>query len=90
MRQVTNQQINLSGLVKCAKCGMAVKRTGRSGTLTCVGRSEYRGHCDASFAGIKLPDIQEQVAEEMQKYFKNFAGTNSEVIVFCQQATRRN
>lgn len=76
----TNKFEELSGLIKCSKCGMAVKRTGRSGTLTCVGRSEYRGHCDASFAGIKLPDIQEQVAEEVQKYLKNFADKQQEEI----------
>ena len=76
----TNKFEELSGLVKCAKCGMSIKRTGRSGTFSCIGRSEYRGHCNASFAGIRLPDIQEQVAEEMQKYFKNFASKQQEEI----------
>lgn len=69
----TNKFQELSGLVKCSKCGMSVKRTGRSGTFTCIGRSEYKGHCDASFAGIRLPDIQEKVAKDMQYYLDTFS-----------------
>ena len=69
----TNKFQELSGLVKCSKCGMSIKRTGRSGTFTCIGRSEYKGHCDASFAGIRLPDIQEKVAKDMQYYLDTFS-----------------
>lgn len=64
--------LELSGLVKCAKCGYAVKMKGKYGSLSCVGRSEYKGYCDASFAGIKLAKIQELVAVEMQDYFDHF------------------
>lgn len=69
----TNKMEELSGLVKCSKCGMAARIKGKYGTISCVGRSEYRGHCDASFKGIRLADIQEKVAIEIQTYFDNFS-----------------
>lgn len=68
----TNKMLELSGLVKCAKCGHTVKMKGKYGTLSCIGRSEYRGYCDASFRGIKLSAIQEAVSIKIQKYFDNF------------------
>lgn len=67
-----NKMLELSGLIKCAKCNHAVKMKGRYGTLSCVGRSEYKGYCNASFRGVKLANIQELVAAEMQDYFDNF------------------
>lgn len=45
---------------------------GKDGTLSCIGRSEYRGLCNASFRGVKLANIQELVADELQDYFDNF------------------
>ena len=68
----TNKMCELSGMIKCAKCGYAVKMKGKYGTLSCVGRSEYKGYCNASFRGIKLADLQKQVAFEMQDYLDNF------------------
>lgn len=68
----TNKMQELSGLIKCAKCGMGVKMKGTYGTLSCIGRSEYRGLCDASFRGVKLANIQELVADELQDYFNSF------------------
>lgn len=68
----TNKMRELSGLIKCSKCGMGVKMKGKYGSLSCIGRSEYRGLCDASFRGIKLANIQELVADELQNYFDNF------------------
>ena len=62
----------LSGLVKCAKCGRAVKIKGKYGSMSCSGRSELRGVCDISFKGVKLEGIQEKVAIEIQKYLDDF------------------
>ena len=68
-----NLMKELTSLVKCEKCGMSVRIKGKYGTLSCIGRSEYRGYCNASFRGIRLPEIQEQVAIELQTYFDNFS-----------------
>ena len=68
----TNKMLELSGLIKCAKCGHTVKMKGKYGSLSCIGRSEYRGYCNASFKGVKLANIQELVAVEMQHYFDTF------------------
>lgn len=67
----TNKMLEVSGLVKCSKCGMAVKMKGKYNSLCCVGRSEYRGHCDASFRGVRLAHIQEQVAVEVQEHISD-------------------
>lgn len=69
----TNKMQELSGLIKCAKCGYSVKMKGKYGSLSCIGRSEYRGLCDASFSGVKLAKIQELVADEIQDYLNNFS-----------------
>lgn len=70
----------LSGLVKCAKCGRAVKIKGKYGSMSCIGRSELRGVCDVSFRGVRLETLQAQVAVEMQKYLDNFAEKQTEEI----------
>lgn len=62
----------LSGLVKCAKCERAVKVKGKYNSLQCVGRSELKGVCDASFRGIRIEYLQEEVGKEIQKYLNNF------------------
>ena len=67
-----NKMQELSGLVKCSKCGMSARIKGKYGTISCTGRSEYRGLCAASFKGVKLADIQEKVAIEIQSYFNDF------------------
>ncbi len=56
----------LSGLLKCAECGSAVKMQA-SPTLTCTGRSQKK-ICSISFKGIKLETIQENVAAQVQEY----------------------
>ena len=67
----TNKMLEVSGLVKCAKCGMAVKLKGKYNSLCCVGRSEYKGHCDASFRGVRLALIQDDVAVEVQEHISD-------------------
>ena len=62
----------LSGLVKCKKCGRAIKVKGKYGSMSCIGRSELRGVCDISFRGIRVKSVQEKVGIEMQKYLNNF------------------
>lgn len=62
----------LSGLIKCAKCERAVKVKGKYNSLQCVGRSELKGVCDASFRGIRIEYLQEEVGKEIQKYLNNF------------------
>ena len=62
----------LSGLVKCKKCGRAIKIKGKYGSMSCIGRSELRGVCDISFRGIRVKMVQEKVGIEMQKYLDNF------------------
>lgn len=56
----------LSGLLKCAKCGSAIKMQARP-TLTCTGRGQKK-ICDVSFAGLRLETIQDNVSEKVQKY----------------------
>lgn len=57
----------LSGLLKCADCGSAVKMQAPP-TLVCQGRNQKR-ICANSFAGVRLASIQEQVAVEVQAHF---------------------
>ena len=67
-----NKFKELSGLVKCAKCGHAVKITGKYGTMSCTGRSEHHGMCDCSFRRLRVEHIQDKVAIEMQRYIDDF------------------
>lgn len=53
----------LSGLVKCKRCGYAVK-TNNYPTLSCWGRSTLHC-CDVSFR-IPFPELQKNAAEEIQ------------------------
>lgn len=62
--------MELAGLLKCAKCGMAVKMQTKP-TLTCVGRNQKK-ICDVSFRGLKLDTVQDNVAVEVQKRLDNF------------------
>lgn len=70
----------LSGLVKCSKCGRAVKVKGKYNSLSCVGRSELKGVCDISFRNIRIEAIQKLVAEEVQIYLNNFNKKQKEEI----------
>lgn len=56
---------DLTGLVKCKKCGYAVKMYSKP-YLACYGRYGLKT-CEASFRGFKLEDIQTVVSEEIQK-----------------------
>lgn len=67
-----NKFKELTGLVKCGKCEKAIKIRNKYGSMTCVSRSELKGACDASFRGIRVPEIQEKVGIEIQKYLDNF------------------
>lgn len=67
-----NKFKELTGLVKCGKCEKAIKIRNKYGSMSCVSRSELRGACDASFRGIRVPEIQEKVAIEIQKYLNDF------------------
>lgn len=62
--------MELAGLLKCARCGMAVKMQAKP-TLTCNGRSQKK-ICDVSFKGLKLETIQDNVAVEVQERLDNF------------------
>lgn len=73
-----NKFKELTGLVKCAKCEKAIKIRNKYGSMTCVSRSELRGSCDASFRGIRVPEIQEKVGIEIQKYLDNFVKNQEE------------
>lgn len=64
----TNNLKELSGLLKCGKCGMAVKMQAYP-TLTCTGRNQKR-ICDVSFKGLKLEQLQELVSVEVCEYLK--------------------
>lgn len=63
----------LSGLLKCAECGSAVKMQTYP-TLTCTGRSQKK-ICSVSFKGIKLETVQDNVATQVQKYLENLNET---------------
>lgn len=60
----------LSGLIKCAECGYAVKSYSKSKTgvpyLSCYGRFGL-GVCDIKFNSVKFNEIQQRVGEEIQK-----------------------
>lgn len=59
----------LSGLLKCSKCGNAVKYS--NGYFVCSGRSQMKV-CDVSFKGIKLDAVRLSVDEKIQQYLNNF------------------
>lgn len=61
----------LSGLLKCAKCGSAIKMQARP-TLTCNGRNQKK-ICDVSFKGVKFETIRENVAIQVQDYLDNLS-----------------
>lgn len=60
----------LAGLIKCKKCGYAVKSYSSSTNgmpyLSCYGHYGLKS-CDATFHGIKFWDIQKKVGDEVQK-----------------------
>lgn len=66
----------LSGLLKCAQCGSAIKMQAYP-TLTCTGRSQKK-ICDISFKGIKFETIRENVAIQIQEYLNNLNVTVEE------------
>ena len=66
----------LSGLLKCAKCGSAIKMQTRP-TLTCNGRNQKK-ICDVSFKGTKFETVRENVAIQVQDYLNNLNKTVEE------------
>lgn len=85
----TNKMLELSGLIKCSKCGYSVKMKGKYGTLSCTGRSEFKGYCNASFAGVKLQNIQELVGMEVQNYLDVFSDKLKEELNKKQAVKRK-
>lgn len=69
----TNNLKELSGLLKCAECGMAVKMQ-KAPTLTCNGRNQKK-ICNVSFAGTKFETVQRNVAYEVNKYLQGLNET---------------
>ncbi len=57
----------LSGLLKCAKCGYAIKVKTSYPTLVCDGRCRLH-ICDASFKGVRLEDVRAQVDAYCQAF----------------------
>lgn len=66
----------LSGLLKCAECGSAVKMQAYP-TLTCTGRNQKK-ICSVSFKGVKLETVQDNVAAQVQSYLENLNETQME------------
>lgn len=66
----------LSGLLKCASYGSAIKMQARP-TLSCTGRGQKR-ICDVSFKGIKLEQVQMNVGLKIQEYLANMYRTQQE------------
>lgn len=68
----------LSGLIKCPKCGYAVKCHNRSDKgvpyLGCHGRYTLK-ICDISFKGVRFVDVQKRVGNEVQKELDKIAQT---------------
>lgn len=66
----------LAGLIKCKKCGYAVKSYSKSTNgqpyLSCYGRHGLSA-CDVSFKGIKFKEIQTKVGIEIQKELNKIA-----------------
>lgn len=71
-----NNLKELSGLLKCAECEMAVKMQ-KYPTLTCTGRSQ-RKICNVSFSGTKFETVQNNVAIEVNRYLQGLNATIKE------------
>lgn len=67
----TNRLGELSGLIKCAECGSAVKMESKT-TFVCVGRNQKR-ICDVSFAGVRLAKVREQVDNQIDDYLSHLS-----------------
>lgn len=68
-----NNLKELSGLLKCAECGSAIKMQ-KYPTLSCTGRSQKK-ICSVSFKGIKLEEIQKQVGDMVQEHLSGLHAT---------------
>ena len=68
----------LAGLIKCAKCGYAIKSHSKSAKdvpyLGCYAKYTLRT-CDVSLKGVRFADIQNQVGNEVQKELDKIAGS---------------
>ena len=66
----------LAGLIKCKKCGYAIKSHSKSAKgipyLGCHGRYTLKT-CDVSLKGVRFPDLQNQVGNEVQKELDKIA-----------------
>lgn len=68
-----NNLKELSGLLKCAECGMAIKMQ-KFPTLTCTGRNQKK-ICHVSFAGTKFETVQKNVSDEVKRYLQDLNET---------------
>ena len=71
-----NNLQELSGLLKCASCGSAIKMQAKP-TLTCTGRGQ-RQICNVSFKGIRLEQLQMNVGLKIQEYLSNMYKSQQE------------
>lgn len=80
----------LSGKIKCKKCGYAIKSysTSTNGMpyLSCYGNYGLN-ICECTFRGVKFWDIQKRVGEEVQKQLNEIASIIMEQI--CKEADER-
>ena len=78
----------LSGLIKCAKCGYAIKSYSKSTTgapyISCYGNYTLKT-CDATFKGVKFKTIQEKVGIEVQKELDKIANDIMQEIANTKQ-----
>lgn len=62
----------LAGLIKCKKCGYAIKSHSKSAKgvpyLGCYAKYTLKT-CDVSLKGVRFADIQNQVGNEVQKLY---------------------
>ncbi|MCM1092053.1 MAG: recombinase family protein [Muribaculum sp.] len=71
-----NNLKELSGMLKCAECGSAIKMQTYP-SLTCTGRSQKK-ICSVSFKGTRMETIQSNVAVKVQDYLEHMNETVSQ------------
>lgn len=68
----------LTGLIKCPKCGYAIKCHNKSAKgvpyLGCHGKYTLKV-CDVTFKGVRFADVQDKVGKEIQKELDKIAKT---------------
>ena len=69
----THKAKELTGLLKCKYCGRAIKVNKSKNVyyIFCNGRMTYSG-CTASFKGVRIDDLRDKVAVEVQKFLDDY------------------